>query len=231
MPLYENLEKILKVIELTCFKVGRSVEEIKPIWVTKSVLAVKAAELSRYNQKRIGENRAGELKKKVSELKDFNYEYHFLGHLQSNKIKDVIPHIDYLHSLDKVSLAEKINQFLVRKNLPTLKVLLQVNLSGEKIKQGMKVEEVEDFFKAVASLKKIRLVGLMTMAPFTEERSVIRNCFRALKKLGAEIQARFDGKVVLKDFSMGMSNDFDIAIEEGATFIRIGRKLFGERVY
>ncbi len=231
MSLEENFQDILRTIALSCRKVNRSSEEVKPIWVTKSVSHEKVRELFQLGPKRIGENRAGELKKKVSQLEDYRYECHFLGHLQSNKIKEVIPHVDYLHSLDRISLAEKINQFLIKKNLPSLKALIQVNISGEETKQGIKREEMESFLKAVIPLEKIQLVGLMTMAPFTKDESMVRSCFKSLRELGEEMQARFAPKITLSDFSMGMSNDFEIAIEEGATFIRIGRKLFGERVY
>ncbi len=230
MSLATNLTTILKRIKNACEQVGRPLTEVKPIWVTKTVSIATIKEVLALNQQLIGENKAQEIAKKIPLLRENNYQCHFLGNLQSNKIKNVIPHIHYLHSLDKITLAEKIEKFLQQNpSLPKLKVLIQINSSGETNKHGIKENELDLFLEKTLAFSRLEIKGLMTMAPFTEDQKAIRSCFRGLKKLQLKTLEKFKGKLELNELSMGMSNDFELAIAEGATMVRIGRLLFGER--
>ncbi|MBR3381089.1 MAG: YggS family pyridoxal phosphate-dependent enzyme, partial [Bacillus sp. (in: Bacteria)] len=148
---------------------------------------------------------------------------HFIGSLQTRKVKSVIQTIDYLHSLDRMSLANEIE----KRSDHTVRCFVQVNTSLEESKHGLKSEDVIPFVKQLADFKQIEIVGLMTMAPFTEDHTVIRNCFKALKNLQEEVKLLNQVNAPCQHLSMGMSNDFEIAIEEGATFVRIGSSLVG----
>ena len=150
-------------------------------------------------------------------------KWHFIGNVQSRKVKDIINQIDYLHSVDRMSIAKEIQK---RAN-QTIDCFVQVNVSGEEVKSGVTPEELEDFIEEVAAYDKIRVIGLMTMAPFTEDTDVIRSVFRTLRELRDDISAQNLPHAPCTQLSMGMSNDYIIAIEEGATHVRIGTALVG----
>ena len=170
-----------------------------------------------------GENRAGDL------LEKYNYigekpTWHFIGHLQSRKVKIVIPIVEYIHSIDKISTLSKINNEASKIN-KVQKVLVEVNVSGEESKYGIKPGDLMDFLSLAKDFTNIKLVGLMTVAPFTNDVELVRKIFRNLKIL---LQKSNDTikDIMLTELSMGMSNDYKIAIEEGATMIRIGSSIF-----
>jgi len=170
----------------------------------------------------LGENREEGLLAKREVLMD-EPVWHFIGSLQTRKVKSIIDHVDYIHSLDRLSLAKEINKRAVKK----IKCFVQVNVSQEESKHGIAVEDTIDFIKSLEVLPNIEIVGLMTMAPFTDEEELLRNCFRNLKKLQTEVQKLALSNAPCHELSMGMSNDYSIAIEEGATMIRIGTALVG----
>lgn len=217
----ENLTQIIQNIE-NAKKRANVNQNVTIIAVTKQVSTERAIEVLNSSIIHLGENRPEGLLSKKEEIKD-KAKWHFIGSLQSRKVKQVINEIDYLHSLDRLSLAEEIEK---RAESP-INCFVQANVSGEQSKHGLAIEEVIPFIKSLQQFEKIRVVGLMTMAPNTEDGTVIRKVFRDLKKLQQEVVALRLPHAPCNELSMGMSNDYEIAIEEGATFVRIGTALVG----
>jgi pyridoxal phosphate enzyme (YggS family) len=219
----ENLANIQEKINVVCQKVNRSPEEINIIAVTKYVSISTASEAISAGIVHIGENREDGLLEKKQKLGSEPI-WHFIGSLQTRKVKNIIEEVDYIHSLDRVSLANEIN----KRSTNITKCFVQVNTSGEQSKHGLTPEEVIPFIKDLSNYEKVQVVGLMTMAPFTEDESVVRSSFSKLNTLKEDVQALQLPYAPCTELSMGMSNDFEIAIEEGATFIRIGTSLVGK---
>ena len=222
MKVSENLEVIQNQIAEACAKVNRSPEEVSVIAVTKYVSAERAQEALEAGVINLGENRDEGLLEKVSHLKG-KPTWHFIGTLQTRKVKNIIEHVTYIHSLDRLSLAKEIDKRAGSK----MKCLIQVNASGEESKHGLKTEDVIEFILELKNLPSIQVSGLMTMAPNTKDEQVIRDCFKTLKKLQGEIQSLNLDYAPCTELSMGMSNDFQIAVEEGSTMVRIGTALVG----
>lgn len=223
MVVAKNLQAINKNIEAACKRSNRNPQDISLIAVTKYVTIERNKELVEAGIKNFGENRSeGFLEKNEAIENEVNW--HFIGTLQSRKVKDVIDKVDMLHSLDRKSLAKEINK---RTNRP-IDCFVQVNVSGEETKHGLTIDEVEAFIEELAKYDMIRVVGLMTMAPHVEEEEPIRDVFRRLATLRDKIRDKQLEHAPCKFLSMGMSNDYEIAIEEGATHLRIGSKLVGE---
>lgn len=222
MKVSENLEVIQSQIAEACEKANRSPEEVRIIAVTKYVSAERAQEAIEAGVRNLGENRDEGLLEKVSHLKD-KPVWHFIGSLQTRKVKNIIEHVTYIHSLDRLSLAKEIDKRAVSK----VNCLIQVNASGEESKHGLKPNEVTDFIIEMKNLPSILVSGLMTMAPNTKDELVIRDCFKTLKMLQGEIQSLNLDYAPCTELSMGMSNDFQIAVEEGSTMVRIGTALVG----
>ncbi|MCT2344208.1 YggS family pyridoxal phosphate-dependent enzyme [Niallia taxi] len=222
MQVKHNLEGIREKVKLACEKADRSVEDITIIAVTKYVTIERAKEALEAGVTNLGENREEGLLAKREVLMD-EPVWHFIGSLQTRKVKSIINHVDYIHSLDRLSLAKEINKRAEKK----IKCFVQVNVSQEESKHGIAAEDTIDFIKSLEVLPNIEIVGLMTMAPFTDEEELLRNCFRNLKKLQTEVQKLALSNAPCQELSMGMSNDYSIAIEEGATMIRIGTALVG----
>jgi pyridoxal phosphate enzyme (YggS family) len=223
MKVAEKLEQINQQINEACLKVQRNVDEVRLIAVTKYVSTDRAIEALEAGIGDLGENRDDSLLEKWEVLKD-KPNWHYIGTLQTRKVKNIINIVEYIHSLDRLSLAEEINKRANHK----IKCLVQVNVSGEESKHGLSPEEVIDFIESLQSLENISIEGLMTMAPFTNDEQLLRGCFQKLRKLRDQIQALNFDFAPCTELSMGMSNDFSIAIEEGATMIRIGTALVGE---
>jgi PLP dependent protein len=198
-------------------------QHVQIIAVTKSVSSTRTQEAVEASIYHLGENRPEGLLHKVEQING-NIIWHYIGSLQTRKVKQVLPHIDYLHSLDRLSLADEIEK---RASKP-LKCFVQVNVSGEESKHGLNPQEALTFIEALKDYKNIIVVGLMTMAPFTEDEQLVRQTFKGLKVLQEKIKEINYSHAPCTELSMGMSNDFEIAIEEGATFIRIGTALVGE---
>jgi pyridoxal phosphate enzyme (YggS family) len=228
------LEKIktLKANVSTCaLKCGRRPEEITILYVTKTVDSKRILEAVEAGARDLGENRVQELLLKKAELetiqKDRGFRWHLIGHLQTNKAKLVAGEVALLHSLDSLELAQTIEKQVAAKIIQRVPCLIQVNSSGEATKYGLAPEEVEGFVKKLPG-SGILIQGLMTIGPLTEDRDKIRTSFRTVRLLQVDLKRKLPqhGWDIL---SMGMSGDYEIAIEEGSTMIRVGTAIFGER--
>lgn len=197
-------------------------QKVQIVAVTKEVNVERTKEAIDAGLIHLGENRPEGLHMK-RELIESDVYWHYIGSLQTRKVKQVINEIDYLHSLDRMSLAEEIEKRAQQK----VKCFVQVNVSGEQSKHGLSAEEAIAFIDDLKDFTKIEVVGLMTMAPNTDDESIIRQVFRNLKNVQQEIQHKKLSYAPCNELSMGMSNDYEIAIEEGATFVRIGTALVG----
>ena len=193
------------------------------IAVTKYVTIERAKEAYQAGIRHFGENRLEGFKEKKEALPK-DAVLHFIGSLQSRKVKDVINDVDYFHALDRMSLAKEIN----KRAEHTISCFLQVNVSGESSKHGISLDEVNAFIDEIKQFENIKIVGLMTMAPYTDDNAYIQSLFRKLRTKRDEIKKLNLEYAPCEELSMGMSNDYPIAIEEGATFVRIGTKLVGE---
>ncbi|MBS4189145.1 YggS family pyridoxal phosphate-dependent enzyme [Bacillus sp. FJAT-49705] len=225
MKVVENLKEIQLKIKEACEKSERNIEDIKIIAVTKYVSTSRALEALNAGVVHLGENRDDGLLEKWEELKD-KPVWHYIGSLQTRKVKNIIDKVEYIHSLDRISLANEIN----KRTEKQIKCLVQVNVSGEESKHGLQPHEVNEFISKLIEYPNIHVCGLMTMAPLTSDEKVIRSCFRKLKELQIEIQNLKLDYAPCNELSMGMSNDYSIAIEEGATMVRIGTALVGEEI-
>lgn len=225
----ENLSRVQENIQNALIRSGRSKDDVTLIAVTKTVEAEAINEAISLGISNIGENKVQEINRKYDNI-DENVNWHMIGHLQSNKVKYIIDKVNLIHSLDRLSLAKEINKRALQANL-TKDVLIQVNVAEEDSKFGLKVEKVIPFIESILRFESIRVKGLMTMAPFTNNPNEVRFVFRDLRKLGLEIEKRNYENVEMKYLSMGMSNDYEVAIEEGANMVRIGTAIFGKRIY
>ncbi|WP_423801644.1 YggS family pyridoxal phosphate-dependent enzyme [Neobacillus sp. SAB-20_R2A] len=223
MRVAAKYELIRQQINEACEKTGRKPDEVTIIAVTKYVSTQRAQEALDAGIQHLGENRDEGMLEKWEVLKDKPI-WHFIGTLQTRKVKNIIDKVEYIHSLDRLSLAQEINKRANSK----VKCLVQVNVAEEDSKHGLAVEEVIDFIKSLGSLENIIVAGLMTMAPLTDDEEVLRDCFQKLRELRTQVQSCHLDYAPCSELSMGMSNDFAIAIEEGATMVRIGTALVGE---
>jgi pyridoxal phosphate enzyme (YggS family) len=223
----ENYKIVEEKISEICLKSGRRREEIKLIAVSKTKPISEIEEAYKTGFTDFGENKAQELRDKASQFSG-NFNWHFIGHLQTNKVKYVIEPSEYIHSVDSIKLAEEINKRAEKLNKQQ-KILLEINSAKEASKFGL-VDEKEILEVAVHCkyLEHVDLKGVMTMAPFTNDKDVIRNSFVKLRKVFENLNKR---NFNLEELSMGMTNDYEIAIEEGSTMLRIGTAIFGERNY
>jgi hypothetical protein len=223
-----NLDQVRERIAAACARVGRCASEVRFLLVTKTIapdqirIAVEAgAEL-------IGENKVQELVAKAEALRDLTCERHFIGHLQSNKIKQVLQHVSCIQSIDSLGLAEKLDRQL-QKHGRGVDIFLQVNTSGEATKFGIAPGEALGLARQVARLGTLRVRGMMTIGMFNADGQITRRCFAQLRALRDLITAEGLAGVQLDHLSMGMSLDFEDAIAEGSTLIRVGRFVFGPR--
>ena len=227
--LEKRLKKVKKNIEESCKKVGRDLSEITLVAVSKNHLTKKIEFFQKHNIKIFGENRVQEIRRKNNKLNS-NVNWHFIGHLQRNKVKYIsrMENCNMIESLDSPRLAKEINK-RAKKNDRIMPVLVEVNVAGDDNKYGFKVEETIDFIKmAVKKYDNIDIKGLMTILPYVDDPEKTRPYFKKLRNI--KEKAKEEG-IELSELSMGMTNDYQIAIEEGATIIRIGTALFGERQY
>ena len=213
----ENYDLILQTIHRAAVRSGRSPETIQLIAVTKTVSPAHIREAIEADVRHIGENRIQEALPKREELLDLAVTWHFIGHLQTNKARKVVENFDWVQCVDRPELAEKLNQ-AATKPLP---VLIEVNLGGELSKSGIDPDGLEASVETIKKYDRLKLRGLMTIPPFLENPEDVRPYFRKLRQLAERFH--------LPELSMGMSHDFEVAIEEGATMVRIGTSLFGER--
>ena len=226
-----NLNGILRRIESACLDCGRDANEVKLLLATKTVPADRIIEALRAGQTLIAENKVQEIKEKYEELQSVPHTSHFIGHLQSNKIKDILKYnITCIQSLDRLDVAEKLHQRLEYENRK-IEVLIQVNTSGEQSKFGTHPDQAVNLVREVAQFKNIEIKGLMTIGLFSAETEKVRPCFQLLKSIQQEVLAQNIAGVSMQELSMGMSGDLETAIEEGATIVRVGTAIFGQRIY
>lgn len=227
----ENIQHIKQRIETACINANRNPKEIKLLLATKTVSPEGIKTALKNGVTLIAENKIQELKEKYEDLKNTPHINHFIGHLQSNKIKDILKYdVACLQSLDRNELAEKLHQRLLTEH-KTLDVLIQVNTSSEESKFGVTPENTISLVQQVAQFNTLKIKGLMTIGLFSAEVDKVRKCFQLLKKLQQEIIELQIPNVEMNELSMGMSGDLEIAIEEGATIIRVGTAIFGKRMY
>lgn len=222
MDVETNLETIREKINQACKKVNRNPDEITIIGVTKYVTIERTKEAIAAGVTNLGENRTDELLNKYEAIQN-KATWHFIGTLQSRKVKDIIDKVDMLHSLDRLSVAKQIN----KRSNKRIDCFVQVNVSGEDTKHGLSPKEVHPFIQDLSTYDKVRVVGLMTMAPHVEDEAMLRKTFKQLADLRDKIKNEKLPHAPCNYLSMGMSNDFEIAIEEGATHIRLGSSLVG----
>lgn len=222
MDVAANLEEIKSAIGQACKKSNRNPDEISIIGVTKYVTIERTEEAINAGIANLGENRLEGFLEKYNHFGN-RAKWHFIGTLQSRKVKDVINHVDMLHSLDRLSLAKEIN----KRSDKQVNCFVQVNVSGEESKHGLEPDKVLPFIEELEKYSNVHIVGLMTMAPHIEEKDHLRGIFRNLAELRDTVKKKGFPHAPCEFLSMGMSNDYDIAIEEGATHIRIGSKLVG----
>lgn len=222
-----NIEEIKKRIEAAAHRAGRSAAEVQLVAVTKTVPPEKIMAAYQMGLRDFGENRVQEMVKKRGEL-PADIRWHMIGHLQTNKVKYIVDWVYMIHSLDRPSLAAEISK-RAKAVGRTVPCLVEVNVAGEESKFGLAPEEVIDFIREVAQMPGIAVKGLMTVAPYTENPEEVRPVFRRLREIAAQVEAEQIPGVEMRYLSMGMSGDFEVAIEEGAHMVRLGTALFGAR--
>jgi pyridoxal phosphate enzyme (YggS family) len=225
-PLAARLANVRARIDAACARAGRDPADVTLVAVTKSVDAARAAELARLGVRDLGENRTESLagKREALAAAGLSVRWHMIGHLQTNKVRRALPAIDVLHSLDRTSLMETLRTELARADGPPLPAFVQVNVAGEQSKGGFDETGLWQALDAARSVPRLEVRGLMTMAPVSGRAEDARPVFRRLREL--RDAARFRGYLLALDLSMGMSQDFEIAVEEGATHVRVGTILY-----
>lgn len=227
--LKEQLEQVKQNIQEACDKSGRKSGEVTLIAVSKTKPVAMLQEAYDLGVRVFGENKVQELVDKYEVLpKDI--EWHMIGHLQTNKVKYIIDKVAMIHSVDSIKLAETIEKEAAKKNC-IANILIEVNVAEEDSKFGLKVEEVIPFIEKISVFPHIRVKGLMTIAPFVENAEENRAVFADLRKLSVDIESKNIDNTNMSVLSMGMTNDYEVAVEEGATMVRVGTGIFGERNY
>lgn len=225
-----NLQLIHQRIDNACKIVGRDTSDVRLLLATKTVPAERIALALACGESLLGENKVQELKIKEDGLKNFECEKHFIGHLQTNKVKDVLKYVTCIESVDRLAVVEKLDQRLQFEGR-SLDILIQVNTSFEESKFGLDPLEVIPFINKVAQYDTLHIKGLMTIGLFSAEEERVRKCFKLLKGIQQQVIDEDIAKVQMKHLSMGMSGDLEIAVEEGATIVRVGTAIFGQRIY
>ena len=228
MSVAENVEQVRERIHRACRRSGRASEDVRLIAVSKTKPAESIRQAYAAGLREFGENRVQEAAGKRKELEDLDAVWHLIGHLQSNKAKQAVGLFDFIHSVDSLHLAERIDRAAAAlgRKLP---VLIEVHLGEETSKFGVEEDELTRLAEQVGALPSLDLQGLMTLPPFFDDPEDVRPFFRRLRQLAGRIEARNMSGVSMRELSMGMSHDFEIAIEEGATIVRVGTAIFGER--
>lgn len=229
MSLSSNLEDVKKRIAQAALRAGRLPEDITLIAVSKTKPVSMISEIYDAGVRDFGENKVQEISAKSPVLPE-DIRWHMIGHLQRNKVKQVIDKACLIHSVDSVRLAVRISEEAKKKGI-TVPVLLEVNIAGEESKYGFTAEETARFLPDIAALGGITVRGLMTSAPFVNDPEENREYFRRMKQLCVDLKAQNIDNTNMDYLSMGMTNDFEVAVEEGATHVRVGTAIFGEREY
>ena len=227
--LKNNYLYVEKRVEEACKRAGRKREDVTLIAVSKTKPLSMVREIHSLNVIDFGENKVQELCDKYDKMEE-KVNWHLIGHLQRNKVKYIVDKVKMIHSVDSFRLASQIDSEAKKKNV-IVDILIEVNVAGEETKYGVSVEEVSPLIVEISSLQNVRVKGLMTIAPFVENPEENRVHFRKLRQLAVDIKKKNIDNVTMNELSMGMTNDFEVAIEEGATLVRVGTAIFGERDY
>lgn len=227
--LKENYANVLKNVHNACERAGRKTDDVTLIAVSKTKPVEMLQEIYDCGCRDFGENKVQEIMDKYEKLPN-DIRWHMIGHLQTNKVKYIVDKVYMIHSVDSIKLAKEISKEAVKKNV-TVKVLLEVNVAKEETKFGLLTEEVLDFYKEVIDLPGLKVCGLMTIAPYVENSEENRQHFVNLKQLMVDIESEKTDNISVGELSMGMTGDYEVAIEEGATYVRVGTGIFGERNY
>ncbi len=225
----ENLEQVRKNIEEACRAVGRDPSEVTLIAVSKTKPVPLLREAYDAGARCFGENKVQEIMDKYPQLPE-DIQWHMIGHLQRNKVKYIVDKAAMIHSVDSLRLAEAIEQEAAKHEVQ-VPILLEVNVAEEESKFGLKMDEVLPLVETVSGFPHIRIRGLMTIAPYVEDPEENRDIFRQLKKLSVDIEAKNINNVNMSVLSMGMTGDYQVAVQEGSTMVRVGTGIFGERNY
>lgn len=227
----QNLQIIEQRIQSACDRSNRKRDEVRLLLATKTVNPERIRKAFEAGYTLIAENKIQELKEKYEDLKDSPHTSHFIGHLQTNKVKEILRYdVNCIESVDRLKLAQKLQNRLVYEE-KTMNVLIQINTSFEESKFGISPENALDLVREVAKMDRIRIKGLMTIGLFSAETEKVRKCFRLLKEIQNQIIQKNIPNVEMKELSMGMSGDLEVAIEEGSTIVRVGTAVFGKRPY
>ena len=223
----DNILRIRERIAAAAARAGRDPSAVRLMGVTKTVGDDRILQAIEAGIDIIGENYVQEARRKI-ELMGKSAEWHFIGHLQTNKAKYAVRLFDLIHSVNRMSLAEELNRRAAAAGV-VCRVLIEVNLGGEESKSGALPEEAPGLIRAVAQMANLSIQGLMTMAPWYDDPERARPCFAGLRAIRDRIAAEKIPNVAMRELSMGMTDDFEVAVEEGSTIVRIGRAIFGER--
>lgn len=225
----QNYDEIQKNIDAACEKAGRERTGVELIAVSKTKPVSMLAQLYEHGCRDFGENKVQELVEKYETLpKDIRW--HMIGHLQRNKVKYIVDKVFLIHSVDSLRLAEEISKEACKKNV-MVNILIEVNVAQEETKFGLKTDETAELIRQISLLPGICVKGLMTIAPYVENAEENRQYFRKLKQLSVDIMHKNIDNISMGSLSMGMSGDYLVAVEEGATYVRVGTSIFGERDY
>lgn len=225
----QNINQIQKRIEAAAQRSGRKKEDILLLAVSKTIDVERIKEAVACGLKELGENKVQEILEKYEPMGE-EVKWHLIGHLQTNKVKYIIDKVKLIHSVESLKLAEEISKRAKKAN-KVMDILIEVNMAAEESKFGVAPEDTLSLIQKIALLDNICIRGLMTVAPFVENLEENRECFRRMKQLSVDINAEKIDNVYMDILSMGMSNDFEVAIEEGATIVRVGTSIFGRRIY
>lgn len=227
--LEENYREVEERIAAACERAGRKREEVTLIAVSKTKPVEDIEEIYSLGQRLFGENKVQELTAK-EEVLPKDIKWHLIGHLQTNKVKYIVDKAELIHSVDSEKLAQMISKEAVKRGV-TANILIEVNVAQEDTKFGLSVEDTPALVRSVAALPGIHICGLMTSAPFVADPEENRPVFRKLRQLSVDIEGEKIDNVSMSVLSMGMTNDYEVAIEEGATMVRVGTAIFGARQY
>ena len=227
--IHDNLEQVRQKIKDACERAGRDEKDVTLISVSKTKPLSMLREAYEAGARDFGENKVQELMEKIPEMPE-DIRWHMIGHLQRNKVKYIVGKVFLIHSVDSLRLAEEISREAVKQDT-TVNILLEVNVAEEESKFGTTLEETTELVLQVSKLPKVRICGLMTIAPYVENAEDNRQYFRKLKQLSVDIERKNIDNVSMDVLSMGMTGDYSVAVEEGATYVRVGTGIFGERDY
>ena len=235
MSVVENIQNVRAKIAAAAEKSGRTAEDVLLLAVSKTKPVELIGEAVQAGCLSLGENKVQEIMEKYEPMMEYAPEgerihWHLIGHLQTNKVKYIIDKVDMIHSVESLKLAEEIEKRAAQKDI-VMDILIEVNMAAEESKFGVKPEDTEALLREIAKMQHIRVRGLMTVAPFVENQEENREVFRKLRKLSVDIREKNINNITMSVLSMGMTGDYMVAVQEGATMVRVGTGIFGARNY